>query len=479
MSKIPSPIFQSKLSKIFWKKIFTREYGVQYSEMAILCLSPRAKYHIPQPSVNQVVVPEENNAVFYIDEASWSKVVTSLNKKYVSHVIRLEKYEKEFIENGTNYVSICKKISKLKFEKLNKEKLIDLYLEYQEKLFRYSVFAWTSFILNNFVAERAISILEKYLEGKTEDEKQDILDSLFQPIKKAAALKLQDEVEKEKGKFAKKDFKLLHEKYQWLSCLDLHNAPLTESQFESFIKDFRVKTPKKQTSFGKFAEKLKISKKDLEYLLMAKRFVYIKDARDDYRRQGIFEILPFFSELAKRLDLQPKDISFLQSSEVVEFIREKPSNLKSIVASRKKGFVLYLARQNKPICLQSEKAKEAIRLFKLPRKTKKGKVIHGTVASRGLAKGKAAIVKGVKDLKKVEEGNILVAITTHPDYTITMHKAAAIVTDEGGLTCHAAIVSRELGIPCVVGTRVATKTLKDGDKIIVDANRGIITKVVL
>jgi phosphoenolpyruvate synthase/pyruvate phosphate dikinase len=445
--------------------------------MAILCLSPKAKYHLPQPSVNQVVVPEENNAVFYIDEVSWNKIVESLDKKYASHISRLERYEKEFIKSGIDYLMVCQKISKLKFEKLDNEKLIDFYLEYQEKLFRYSVFIWTSFILNNFVAERAISILEKYLEDKTENEKQDILDSLFQPIRKAAVLKLQDEVGKRKDKFSKKDFKILHQKYQWLSCLDLHNIPLTERQFESFIKEFKSKTQKKQASFAKFTEELKISRKDLEYLMMAKKFVYIKDARDDYRRQGIFEILPFFSEIAKRIGLEPKDISYLQSSEIVEFTRKKPPNLKSFVAERIKCFVLYLDKQNKLICLQSEKAKEVIELFKLPRKTKKGKIIHGTVASRGLAKGKVVIVKGVKDLKKVEQGNILVAITTHPDYTISMHKAAAIVTDEGGLTCHAAIVSRELGIPCIVGTKVATKTLKDGDKVIVDAVKGVVTKL--
>lgn len=65
------------------------------------------------------------------------------------------------------------------------------------------------------------------------------------------------------------------------------------------------------------------------------------------------------------------------------------------------------------------------------------------------------------------------AVTTHPDYVPTMQKAAAIVTDEGGITSHAAIVSRELGIPCVVGTKTATKTLKDGDYVEVDGGRGI------
>lgn len=75
---------------------------------------------------------------------------------------------------------------------------------------------------------------------------------------------------------------------------------------------------------------------------------------------------------------------------------------------------------------------------------------------------------------KMKEGNILVAMATNPTFVPVMRKAGAIVTDMGGLTCHAAIVSREWGIPCVVGTKIATKVLKDGDLVEVDANKGIV-----
>ena len=66
---------------------------------------------------------------------------------------------------------------------------------------------------------------------------------------------------------------------------------------------------------------------------------------------------------------------------------------------------------------------------------------------------------------------------TDPRYLGAMKKSSAIVTDEGGITCHAAIVSRELRIPCIIGAKVATQVLQTGDRIKVDANRGIITKV--
>ena len=80
-------------------------------------------------------------------------------------------------------------------------------------------------------------------------------------------------------------------------------------------------------------------------------------------------------------------------------------------------------------------------------------------------------------MEKMEYGDILVAIATTPAIVPAMKKAAAIVTDEGGLTCHASIVSRELEIPCVVGTRVVTKTVKDGDLVEVDATKGIVKRI--
>ena len=77
----------------------------------------------------------------------------------------------------------------------------------------------------------------------------------------------------------------------------------------------------------------------------------------------------------------------------------------------------------------------------------------------------------------MNKGDILVSIASDPDIVPAMKKAAAIVTEQGGVTSHAAIVSRELGIPCVIGTKIATKVLKDGDIVEVDATKGTVRKL--
>lgn len=99
-------------------------------------------------------------------------------------------------------------------------------------------------------------------------------------------------------------------------------------------------------------------------------------------------------------------------------------------------------------------------------------LLKGIPASPGTAEGTVKIVQGIQDINKFQEGDILVAEVTEPSMVMMMNKAAAIVTDKGGLTSHPAIVSRELGIPCVVATKTATQTLKEGVKIKVDGAKG-------
>ncbi|HXK52782.1 phosphoenolpyruvate synthase [Candidatus Nomurabacteria bacterium] len=99
-------------------------------------------------------------------------------------------------------------------------------------------------------------------------------------------------------------------------------------------------------------------------------------------------------------------------------------------------------------------------------------ILEGLAASPGVASGPVVIVRSPKEISRVKEGDILVAVMTDPDYVPAMKRASAIVTDEGGRTSHAAIVSRELGIPAVVGSEHATKILKQGEVVTVDGSTG-------
>ncbi len=125
--------------------------------------------------------------------------------------------------------------------------------------------------------------------------------------------------------------------------------------------------------------------------------------------------------------------------------------------------------QTRPVTTIKEEVKE-----KVTKKVEKKVLLKGVPASPGIASGPVQKVGSAKEIKKVNPGEILVTSMTSPDFVPAMKKAVAIVTDKGGLTSHAAIVSRELGVPCVVGTKKATKTLETGQMITVNGGEGTI-----
>lgn len=142
--------------------------------------------------------------------------------------------------------------------------------------------------------------------------------------------------------------------------------------------------------------------------------------------------------------------------------------------------------QSRPITTLKEKLetkkkkeqKETMRGEKMEERGKEIKeaeiIIKGFPASPGVGIGVAKILKDASETGKIESGDVLVAKMTTPDFVPAMKKASAIVTDEGGMTSHAAIVSRELGIPCIVGTGNATQVLKEGMEITVDGSGGMV-----
>ncbi|MCA9363525.1 phosphoenolpyruvate synthase [Candidatus Kaiserbacteria bacterium] len=126
--------------------------------------------------------------------------------------------------------------------------------------------------------------------------------------------------------------------------------------------------------------------------------------------------------------------------------------------------------QARPETVQSQKDPNSIEEYK---RLEDGEVIiTGTSVGSKIATGTAKIIEDLKDIDKFNEGDILVTTMTDPDWVPIMKKSAAIVTNRGGRTCHAAIVSRELGIPCVVGTDKATELINEGDELTVSCNEG-------
>jgi phosphohistidine swiveling domain-containing protein len=267
----------------------------------------------------------------------------------------------------------------------------------------------------------------------------------------------------------------------------------TEEHFLDFIKGHLAKEIHPTEKLKEIADKRKeieeLKKKYVKnlqpdafneaILYLAGKIVWSKPRRKDYQSKGYYHCEKLMREIGKRLFIS------------LEQARSAPLDVleKSLVNGEKINLDYINSVYDFHACVPLDDqgtigvltGKEAEEFFKTIKRIDEDyshlKEIKGTCACSGNAKGAVKIVNQPSDMVKFQAGDILISAATTPSVVPAMKKAAAIVTDEGGLTCHASIVSRELGIPCVVGTKFVTKALKDGDMVEVDADKGVVKKI--
>ncbi len=282
-------------------------------------------------------------------------------------------------------------------------------------------------------------------------------------------------------------------KYAWVYYVYAGPA-YNENNFLDFISDYLQKkiNPKRRIKELDLERKkiknlkqnyikcLDPNKFDLSIIKLASKVVWAKPRRKDLQSQFYYQVEKLQKEISRRLFLSLEQVRSIPPAMLEKSLLEKKIDFDYINSILK--YHICLPQQNGSVLILTDK--EARVFFNKHVKQAKQRVnygkikqINGSIAFVGHAKGTVKIINQIIDIPKMKTGDILVSVATTPAIVPAMKRASAIVTDEGGLTCHAAIVSRELGIPCVVGTKIATKVLRDGDKVEVDAGQGIVRKI--
>lgn len=224
----------------------------------------------------------------------------------------------------------------------------------------------------------------------------------------------------------------------------------------------------------KIIKQLKLNAQEKYLFAVASEFMYLKGLR----MEVLFGMCAAWSraldEVSLRLKIDKKLLYYASVTEICDALSNKNKLDKSILAERTKFCVWVANTEHTQDVYAGQEAKEFLKTvkFKEDKKAEKVLVIHGTVASMGYAKGRVKIVNKLSEIGKVEEGDVLVSVATHPGLLPAMRKAVAFITDAGGITSHAAIVAREMKKPCIIGAKIATKILKDGDMVELDTKRG-------
>ena len=178
----------------------------------------------------------------------------------------------------------------------------------------------------------------------------------------------------------------------------------------------------------------------------------------------------FLIEFSRRYKIKFEKIRMFDVSEISKLITNKKW-LEQEYKKRKGKLFLCSVYNKKFITIYGNDAKKYLKATdeKIDLKN-----IKGISVCSGKIKGRVKIIHRKSEFKNFKKGDVLVTGMTRPEFIVLINKAAAIITDDGGITSHAGIISRELNIPCVIGTRNATKVLKNNDLVEVDANQGII-----
>lgn len=480
------------------------------------CATSMLKKSVGRNYSKMVFVFGKGKIDMYGDENEWLLMADIILKKIVKDKNYPDEVEKNMLV-GCRYISeFIELLKNIEVKKLSNEELWSIYSKHNALVKEMRIWGWIPVALE-LREDRLSSYLKKYLEkiirSKNKESKiTEIFSILTTPTDESFALKEEKDMltimlgiknhgelmEPIKGgnfygfkkklkicPWISKMWNIHHKNYKWLTYM-YEGPDMAEKEMFQLMQDIFRDYPhpeKRIIDIQKRADE--ISKRKIEiiknfriddhyqYLFnVAARFMFLKVYRKDILMKSWSVMEKVMTEIAKRLKIRTQLAKYLMEDEIKKALIQNMVNRK-LLAKRFEHSLLYTTNGKSRI-LVGEKMKLILNDVVEDYIDRDVKYIKGNPAYKGLAEGIVKKVAVTEDMVKMNKGDILVSPATNPDLIIAMRKAGAIVTDGGGITCHAAIVSRELKIPCIIGTKNATKILDDGDLVKVDSNKGII-----
>ncbi len=408
------------------------------------------------------------NKLVYLYSKGFVKCFTSkkdwkkeriIGEKFFSNHQLAKRVLKKARRDMKGVLSYYKKLWKTDLAKLEDKELID----HLNRVFDY---------YSNFLAYFEISqpqrteIIEKTLKEKFGDVSIEAKDDIF--IQENKDWKNLVKVYKEKGLRSKKTNNSIEkylDKYMFFGAFETFKV-LNKNALIKRLKKEELQRDRKENIL------LKNNKKSIKNKLVDVLSDYAalrSDLSQYWTTPIVLGKLKLFKELSRRSKIKLKDLELMLRDELNEALEKKFKNLK--VRSNKFALV---SNNYKSRFYYGDDYQRIKRWVEQDEKELK----RGVVVNKGVAKGLIKIISSEfnleKQFPKFKKGDILVTQMTTPNYLPILRQASGIITDEGGMLSHAAIVSRELNLPCIVGTKNATKVLKDEDLVEMDAKKGTV-----
>jgi phosphohistidine swiveling domain-containing protein len=230
---------------------------------------------------------------------------------------------------------------------------------------------------------------------------------------------------------------------------------------------------------GKIFAKYHLSKELRRQIKIIQTLAKMTDERKEYTFQSHIAFQGVIEHIARILGHDCLVLKHLILDEIRQY-QNDPKKIIKLGEERMKSPVMFYRHDGKLDIITGPRAKKMFKEMIGEDVASDGLILKGSVGSKGsvpIVRGIVRILSTPQEMNKLKDGEILVTAMTTPEYVPAMRRSLAIITDEGGVTCHAAIVSRELGKPAIIGTKIATKFLKNGEFIEMDMKKGQIKKL--
>ena len=262
------------------------------------------------------------------------------------------------------------------------------------------------------------------------------------------------------------------------AIVNIQNILADKGSIAGNINKLTTEPAKTKLEQEKLTKELKLPNKDLEIISFLRELNAVNDSRKAAMSQSILWSYPLFQAIARKLKIDVVSLRQLMAIEISNSLDDGKlsSQNQTKINNRLNAFVCKI-ESGKIVTLSGDDAKKVIIQELGINDYSALNELKGMIAHPGKVTGKVRLIITEHQVENLKQGEILVSSMTNPDMVTAMKKAGAIVTDEGGITCHAAIVARELGKPCIIGTKVATKVFKGGDMVEVDATVGTVKKL--
>lgn len=319
--------------------------------------------------------------------------------------------------------------------------------------------------------------LEKYLENLREKDTEtySLLSANIVASKKSFMNEASDYLKDlmEKNQDFDDVYKKFMKKYWWFQNSYLGaNHNLTKEWLQNFANE----TKTKKTLIK--SENQKVDKKYINLVKMACKAISYQDDKKKLNLIAVSILSNWLVEISKKTKIPFKNLLWLSVDEILDYDLDSKVDLQKLKIKVKKytaaGERCVIMTERGYLDIPKEFFEKVVELNDSNKEKTKTQIIKGQVACRGSKIGIARIILNPYEVIKFDKGDILVTSMTRPEFVPLMKMSGAVITNEGGVTCHAAIFSRELNIPCIIGTKIATEILKNGDKVEVDANKGTV-----